>query len=126
MKEDGLKQENPKAKKTRTKLNYDSATSSNGEQKHQETSFADVGKDELFSPALKPPLTLRSTSASPVNAQERFETKPESDEPMKEDVSRDEELFNASGQMVYGEGQEEECVTPPEHEFNPYVALNEI
>ncbi|CAH0486324.1 unnamed protein product [Peronospora farinosa] len=125
-KEYDQEEEKPKTKKTRTRLNYDSATSSNGEQEQQETSFADAGKEELFSPALKPPSTSRSTSASPMNARGRLETKPEPEEQMEKDIALAEESLDTSDHMVDGEGQEEECATPLEHEFNPFCFMKTL
>lgn len=137
LKEYDQEEQKPRAKKARTKLNYDSASSANGEQEEKqeqeeeasasaEASASEDANDELFSPALKPPRASRSTSASPPNARVRLETtftntSAQPDEQMEEEVAPVEEAMDAVD-TADAEEQEEEDATPPEQEFNPYVA----
>ncbi|CAH0480637.1 unnamed protein product [Peronospora belbahrii] len=122
-KDNDQEQEKARGKKARIKLNYDSV---NGEKEVSE----EASKDELFSPALKPPLTSRSTSTSPLNARGRLETKSASthpDEMMEEEATKDEEAVDALDvDMVDGDEQEEEDATPLEQEFNPFYFMKTL
>ncbi|GMF25312.1 unnamed protein product [Phytophthora lilii] len=132
--DDEDKQQEPRAKKARTKLNYDAAESPDGkqgqEQEEEETSASadasasEDANDELFSPALKPPKASRSTSVSPPNARVRLESKfantsAQSEEKMEDEESAEETVHTID--MADAEEHEDEDATPPEQEFNPYA-----
>ncbi|KAH7463015.1 hypothetical protein KRP22_001629 [Phytophthora ramorum] len=132
-------EEKPRAKKARTRLNYDSAASSEGdeEEKQQQeedaaasadASASEDANDELFSPTLKPPKVSRSTSASPPNGRVRLESKfATASEQLDEKM--EEETVEETGHAVVTEeagGQEEEDATPPEQEFNPFYFMKTL
>ena len=121
------KEKKPGAVKARTKLNYDLVTVSDDEleQKQVEEGEPDGSKDGLFSPALKPPRTSRSTSASPPSAQGRLNIKlrlesVQPDNQAEHSIVLATEVIDAD--VVDEEEHEEEDGRLMEQEFNPYGA----
>uniref|UniRef100_A0AAV1TGF9 FCP1 homology domain-containing protein n=1 Tax=Peronospora matthiolae TaxID=2874970 RepID=A0AAV1TGF9_9STRA len=129
--DEAYEEKQPGAVKARTKLNYDLVTVSDDEleQKHVKEGEPDGSKDGLFSPALKPPRTSRSTSASPPRAQGRLDVKlrlesVQPDDQAEHSVVLATEVFDAD--VVNEEEHEEEDGTMMEHEFNPFYFMKTL
>ncbi|GMF44811.1 unnamed protein product [Phytophthora fragariaefolia] len=128
-----------KPKNARTKLRYDSATTTDDKQEEKQegdedestsaspdASASEDANDELFSPALKPPKASRSTSVSPPNGRAHLESKFASANAQAEESMEEDAVDEDTADSPDADEREDEDAGPPEQEFNPFYFMKTL